>query len=100
MATSEGVNWSEKPTPDTIQMAHDILVAVILTETPLKPTRSEAQSYQLCASVLCWILGHTHNDGFSDLMQHVCRSVAEHGGRFASASEMPPEGFDPYTVIY
>ncbi len=75
-------NWNEKPDHDRVILAHDMLVAIMLGETPLKGPGRHAQAASLAASVLCWVLGHQHNTTFSTLLSALEAEVHKAGGVF------------------
>lgn len=64
--------------PMEIQRAHDLLVGIILGETPV--TREEIKKQ--CsppASVLCWVLQHDHNKAFGELLERIEQALSSMG---------------------
>lgn len=53
-----------------IQRAHDLLVGCILGEAPLPRPMDEMEKEKIgvMASVLCWVLQHSHNPLFGDYL--------------------------------
>jgi hypothetical protein len=51
-------------TADEIQKAHDILGGILLGETPITLTPEIESKVTAQMDVLCWALGHGHNENF------------------------------------
>ncbi len=63
-----------------IQRAHDILVAVILHETPYDPNDGVRMLIEAQASTLCWVLNHEHNQTFAMNLADIEERIADLGG--------------------
>lgn len=65
-----------KPTEDDIQRYHDMLVAIVTREIDLStPATNKAEmeiginDMRRYLHVLCWVLGHEHNNTFQKRME-------------------------------
>jgi hypothetical protein len=48
-----------------IQKAHDAIIGILLGEAPIEFDPIDKCSFHIAADVLCWVLQHDHNKGFS-----------------------------------
>jgi len=62
-----------------LQRAHDILLSVIKEEVELPLTEEQKKLTMACASVLCWCLGHNHNDSFERNLKAIEDAAAAAG---------------------
>jgi hypothetical protein len=64
-----------------IQAAHDRLVAILLGEVP-SPFENPywTTKLQICASVLCWVLQHQHNENFAEDLAEIDASTWQRAG--------------------
>lgn len=58
-------------TEDQIQRAHDILVGIILGESPLELNAVQLGDIKLLATSLCWVLDHSYNDKLGELLKEI-----------------------------
>lgn len=57
---------------EEIQAAHDRLLAILLGDVPNPFVEPEVLALlNSCASVLCWILRHDHNQSFEDNLRKI-----------------------------
>lgn len=68
-------------TPEEIQHAHDILIAVILDEAPYPRTEEQEKEIVAALDVLCWILGHNHNENFQSNLESTINYIEAQGYR-------------------
>ena len=63
-----------------IQLAHDILVQILLGEVP-SPFDDDKyrDALNAAASTLCWVLKHEHNSTFKDNLDKIIKYLAELG---------------------
>lgn len=62
-----------------IQKAHDLLVGIILGEVfPTAPEEVKDHA-KTCASVLCWVLHHDHNESFGTLITNLEANLQKAG---------------------
>ena len=75
---------------DEIQRAHDILVFLILNQSVVEQLLDKPDRDGLCrfADVLCWVLGHAHNDSFVVFMKQIEDALLASGSVFR---RMPTE---------
>ena len=63
---------------DAVVKAHDTLIAIIMGELP--DIEIEAtESMRGAADVLCWLLGHEHNEMFQDNLDKIEAYLTSHG---------------------
>ena len=67
---------------EAIQRAHDILLGMLLDEVPIGMSDSTRQSLHAAADVLCWVLGHEHNQAFSSNLDQIMHIAITHGYLF------------------
>jgi hypothetical protein len=60
-----------------IQAAHDRLTAIVLGEVPIWTANTESVTAAL--DVLCWVLGHDHNQTFAENLRTIDDTLAERG---------------------
>ena len=65
--------------PNEIQRAHDLLIGILLGETPYHLTKEAKGRYSMMACVLCWVLQHDHNPRFAELLKEVEAAIKEAG---------------------
>lgn len=64
--------------PMEIQRAHDLLVGIVLGETPITDEETKTEAGGI-AGVLCWVLKHEHNKTFGDLLEQIEGELHEMG---------------------
>lgn len=62
MTTSN--NFPPMRSRDEVQKMHDILIAVVLGEVPVRFPADVIERMNYSCDVLCWVLQHDHNDSF------------------------------------
>ena len=69
------------PTPrteDEIQRAHDVLRA-LLCDVPVAMSENVQTEVTVALDVLCWVLGHEHNETFATNLQAVEDLIVQTG---------------------
>lgn len=66
-------------TPDEVQRAHDQLVAIVLGEIDVGFDADEKRVACANLDVLCWMLGHKHNETFARNMANLAEELAARG---------------------
>ncbi len=56
---------------DEIQKAHDMVVAIILGDVTMPLGEMERFALMESAGVLCWLLGHDHNEAFATNLHNI-----------------------------
>jgi hypothetical protein len=79
MAEPENLEITLRPAAE-IQRAHDILVAVLLGETPLRPNDRARRYISVACDALCFVLSHEHNTTFAENLQTIEAEIKEAGG--------------------
>jgi hypothetical protein len=79
-----------------IQMAHDTLRGFLLGHVPFELPAHWRSAMIANADVLCWVLGHDHNDTFASNLEAL-RERAEALGFFLEPTEEAPAAVAPAT---
>ena len=64
---------------EEIIAAHDRLVAVLLREVDYDGPVVDHKSFTATIDVLCWVLGHDHNDTFAKNLAMIDEHLAKKG---------------------
>ena len=63
--------------PDELEQAHDLLVAILLGEIPeLNITPEIGALLNAAATTLCWVLDHDHNPQFENNLERLKKQIA------------------------
>ena len=66
-------------TAEELQKAHDILVAIILDEVPHEIKGPAKTIVSIQCDVLCWALGHAHNEAFGKNLATIMADLEKKG---------------------
>lgn len=58
-------------TEDEIQRAHDILIGLVSGAVRVGASQQFIDDAAKCCDVLCWVLGHEHNNTFEDNLKRL-----------------------------
>ncbi len=61
------------------QRAHDMLMAVILGDIPIRPAAADRSALAQAVGVLCWLLEHEHNGAFANSLAALDADAAAAG---------------------
>jgi hypothetical protein len=56
---------------DELQFVHDLLVGILLDESPLVFKKKDLVTLKMAADVLCWVLEHDHNLTFTEITDSI-----------------------------
>jgi len=62
-----------------IQRAHDLLAGIFVGEIPFRFTPAAEKPMHAALDVLCWVLGHDHNEAFGENLRKLEEDIRARG---------------------
>lgn len=69
----------EPQPPREVQRAHDILLAIVTKQVDLPMTEEAMVNTHIELDVLCWLMGHNHNQAFGDKLVTIRQTLRRLG---------------------